>query len=252
MGLITIDTKYGPIDVKIKGNKPTSEEFFKLDDIEAQPEKYIPKEIIDAYSKSLKGEDQTFDYATGIQDGKLRRMLGRADTRGDEEKVLKEAFGLLETEFTRDNRGRLALTPEGAQKFGIETDKNVIIDEKGFTRQDFSDLTGVGTTVAGGVAGAVAGTLVGGPIGGIIGAGLGGAGGKSVEEATEALQGVQAQEGKEIAKDIAVEGLIAAAGEGIFAGLGKAFRVVSGTGGGGKGLPDDRVKNILAAEKTGY
>ena len=252
MGLITIDTKYGPIDVKIKGNKPTSEEFFKLDDIEAQPEKYIPKEIIDAYSKSLKGEDQTFDYATGIQDGKLRRMLGRADTKGDEEKVLKEAFGLLETEFTRDNRGRLALTPEGAQKFGIETDKNVIIDEKGFTRQDFSDLTGVGTTVAGGVAGAVAGTLVGGPIGGIIGAGLGGAGGKSVEEATEALQGVQAQEGKEIAKDIAVEGLIAAAGEGIFAGLGKAFRVVSGTGGVGKGLPDDRVKDILAAEKKGY
>jgi len=252
MGLITIDTKYGPIDVKIKGNKPTSEEFFKLDDIEAQPEKYIPKEIIDAYSKSLKGEDQTFDYATGIQDGKLRRMLGRADTRGDEEKVLKEAFGLLETEFTRDNRGRLALTPEGAQKFGIETNKNVIIDEKGFTRQDFSDLTGVGTTVAGGVAGAVAGTLVGGPIGGIIGAGLGGAGGKSVEEATEALQGVQAQEGKEIAKDIAVEGLIAAAGEGIFAGLGKAFRVVSGTSGVGKGLPDDRVKDILAAEKKGY
>jgi hypothetical protein len=252
MGLITINTKYGPIDVKIKGDKPTSEEFFKLDDIEAQPEKYVPKEIIDAYRKSLKGEDQTFDYATGIQDGKLRRMLGRADTRGDEEKVLKEAFGLLETEFTRDNRGRLALTPEGAQKFGIETNKNVIIDEKGFTRQDFSDLTGVGTTVAGGVAGAVAGTLVGGPIGGIIGAGLGGAGGKSVEEATEALQGVQAQEGKEITKDIAVEGLIAAAGEGIFAGLGKAFRVVSGTGGVGKGLPDDRVKDILAAEKKGY
>ena len=63
-------------------------------------------------------------------------MLGRADTREDEEKVLKEAFGLSETEFTRDRRGRLALTPEGAQKFGIETDIPILIDEKGFTRQD--------------------------------------------------------------------------------------------------------------------
>ena len=103
-------------------------------------------------------------------------MLGRADTREDEEKVLKEAFGLSEAEFTRDRRGRLALMPEGAQKFGIETEIPVLIDESGFTRQDLADLSGLGTTVAGGVAGAIGGTLVGGPIGGIIGAGLGCAG----------------------------------------------------------------------------
>ena len=235
MGQISINSKAGPITFKITGDTPTQSESVRI-------QKRLRKINSEVSPKSVTGQrdEAVFDRVTGIQDGKLRRMLGRADTREDEEKVLKEAFGLLETEFTRDNRGKLALTPEGAKKFGVETDKNVIIDEQGFTRQDFSDLAGVGTTVAGGVTGAVLGTLVGGPVGGIIGAGLGGAGGKSVEEATEALQGVQAQEAEEIAKDIAVEGLISAAGEGIFAGLGKVFRVVRGTGRVGKGLPDER------------
>ena len=252
MGNVTVQSRFGDIDVKIAGDTPTFEEFLKIDDIKSNPKAYLPEDVISSYQKSLRGENVDFDYKTGVQDTKLRRMLGRADTREDEEKVLKEAFGLSEAEFTRDRRGRLALMPEGAQKFGIETEIPVLIDESGFTRQDLADLSGLATTVAGGVAGAVGGTLVGGPIGGIIGAGLGGAGGKAAEEATEALQGVQAQEGSEIAKDIAIEGLVSAAGEGIFAGLGKAFRVVSGTGRVGKGLPEGRVEDILAAEKRGY
>ena len=252
MGNVTVQSRFGDIAVKIAGDTPTFEEFLKIDDIKSNPKAYLPEDVISSYQTSLRGENVDFDYKTGVQDTKLRRMLGRADTREDEEKVLKEAFGLSEAEFTRDRRGRLALMPEGAQKFGIETEIPVLIDESGFTRQDLADLSGLATTVAGGVAGAVGGTLVGGPIGGIIVAGLGGAGGKAAEEVTEALQGVQAQEGSEIAKDIAIEGLVSAAGEGIFAGLGKAFRVVSGTGRVGKGLPEGRVEDILAAEKRGY
>ena len=248
MGTVTIETRFGDIDVKIAGDTPTFQEYLKLDDIKSNPQDYVSSDVVESYRSSLRGEDEQFDYSTGVQDTKLRRMLGRADTKEDEERVLKESFGLSETEFTRDRRGRLALTPEGAQKFGIETDIPVLIDEKGFTRQDLSDLSGLGTTVAGGVTGAVAGSIVGGPIGGIIGAGLGGAGGKSVEEATEALQGVQAQEGSEIAKDIAVEGLISAAGEGIFAGLGKAFRVATGAARTGKDLPEEQIKTILDAK----
>ena len=72
--------------------------------------------MIKSYKSSLRGEEAQFDYKTGIQDGKLRRMLGRADTRQDEEKVLKESFGLLETEFIRDNRGRFCFNARRRKK----------------------------------------------------------------------------------------------------------------------------------------
>ena len=89
MGTVTVNSRFGDIDVRIAGDTPTLEEFFKIDDIKSNPQDYVSDNVIQSYKSSIKGEDQTFDYATGIQDGKLRRMLGRADTRGDEEKVLK-------------------------------------------------------------------------------------------------------------------------------------------------------------------
>ena len=117
MGIISVDTKYGPLEFEIKGDTPSVSEQLRIQDVLVSPEQYFSDDVIKSYKSSLRGKEAQFDYKTGIQDGKLRRMLGRADTREDEEKVLKESFGLLETEFTRDNRGRLALTPEGAKKF---------------------------------------------------------------------------------------------------------------------------------------
>ena len=247
MGIVTVDTKYGPIDVTIAGDKPTIKEKFKLDDIKYNAKAYVPEDVLAEFETKSKGFDVGFDTTTGIQDGKLRRMLGRADTPEDEEKVLREGFGLTEDQYTRDSRGRLALTPQGAQVFGLETDKPVLVDETGFSKNDFSDLTGLGTVIGGGVTGAIAGTAVGGPIGGIIGAALGGGGGKAIEEGTESLQGVQAQESGEILKDIGKEALIAGAGEGIVAGVAKVFRVASGTGRVGDKLTEDKVKDIVAA-----
>ena len=254
MGLITINTKFGPIDVKIKGDKPTNEEFFQLDSIEAQPEKYVPQEAIDAYNKSLKGKNAGFDYKTGIQDKKLRRMLGRADTQEDQEKVLMDGFGLTRDQFTRDKLGNLALMPEAAQKFGIESSVPVMIDESGLTMRDLSDLSGLGTTIGGAVTGAIAGqAAIPIPIvGATIGAALGGGGGKALEEGIESFQGVQAQEGSEVGKDILKEAAIAGAGEGIFGLLGKTYRIIRGTDRVGKGVPEERVADILAADKRGY
>ena len=247
MGIVTVDTKYGPIDVTIAGDKPTIKEKFKLDDIKYNAKAYVPEDVLAEFETKSKGFDVGFDTTTGIQDGKLRRMLGRADTPEDEEKVLREGFGLTEDQYTRDSRGRLALTPQGAQVFGLETDKPVLVDETGFSKNDFSDLTGLGTVIGGGVTGAIAGTAVGGPIGGIIGAALGGGGGKAIEEGTESLQGVQAQESGEILKDIGKEALIAGAGEGIVAGVAKVFRVASGTGRVGAKLPEEKIEDIMAA-----
>ena len=247
MGIVTVDTKYGPIDVTIAGDKPTIKEKFKLDDIKYNAKAYVPEDVLAEFETKSKGFDVGFDTTTGIQDGKLRRMLGRADTPEDEEKVLREGFGLTEDQYTRDSRGRLALTPQGAQVFGLETDKPVLVDETGFSKNDFSDLTGLGTVIGGGVTGAIAGTAVGGPIGGIIGAALGGGGGKAIEEGTESLQGVQAQESGEVLRDIGKEALIAGTFEGLGAGIAKVFRVASGTGRVGAKLPEEKIEDIMAA-----
>lgn len=254
MGNVTVKSRFGDIDVKIAGDTPTFEEFLKIDDIKSNPKAYLPEDVIKSYQTSLRGESADFDYQTGVQDTKLRAMLGRADTAEDEEKVLREGFGLTETEFTRDRRGRLALTPEGAQKFGIETEVPVLIDESGFTRQDLADLSGLGTTITGAVGGALAGqAAIPVPVlGAAIGAAIGGGAGKAAEEGIEALQGVQAQTGSEVLGDVAKEALISGAGEGVFGLAGKAFRVVSGTGRVGKGLPEERIQDIAAAEKRGY
>jgi len=248
MGIVTVDTKYGPIDVTIAGDKPTIKEKFKLDDIKYNAKAYVPEDVLAEFKTKSKGFDVGFDTTTGIQDGKLRRMLGRADTPEDEEKVLREGFGLTEDQYTRDSRGRLALTPQGAQVFGLETDKPVLVDETGFSKNDFSDLTGLGTVIGGGVTGAIAGTAVGGPIGGIIGAAIGGGGGKAIEEGTESLQGVQAQESGEVLRDIGKEALIAGTFEGLGAAVAKTFRVVTGTGRVGAKLPQEKVDDILAAQ----
>ena len=247
MGTVNLQTQYGPINVEIAGEKPTLKEFFAIDQIKNNPKPYIAEDLLAEYETKSKGFDVGFDTTTGIQDGKLRRMLGRAETPEEEEKVLNEAFGLTPDQYTRDSRGRLALTPQGAQVFGLETDKPVLVDETGFSKNDFSDLTGLGTVIGGGVTGAIAGTAVGGPIGGIIGATLGGGGGKAIEEGTESLQGVQAQESGEILKDIGKEALIAGTFEGLGAGIAKVFRVATGTGRVGAKLPEEKIEDIMAA-----
>ena len=247
MGVVNVDTKYGPIAVTIKGDSPNIDEVLEIDKIKYNTKDYLPKDFLAEYETKSKGFDVGFDTTTGIQDGKLRRMLGRADTPEDEEKVLREGFGLTEDQYTRDSRGRLALTPQGAQVFGLETDRPVLVDETGFSKNDFSDLTGLGTVIGGGVTGAIAGTAVGGPIGGIIGAALGGGGGKAIEEGTESLQGVQAQESGEVLRDIGKEALIAGTFEGLGAGIAKVFRVASGTGRVGAKLPEEKIEDIMAA-----
>ena len=80
--------------------------------------------------------------------------MGVAETKEEEDAILRK-FDLEDDDFLRDNRGRLALTPTGAAKFGQETDKNILIDEEGFSRYDFSDLSGIAPELIGGIGGAI-------------------------------------------------------------------------------------------------
>ena len=104
MGTIKVNTNDGLLSFTIKGDMPTPVEQMRIQRIVSQQ---APKRKESAQRKK---DEQMFDYKTGIQDTKLRRMLSRADTAEDEKAVL-ESFGILENQYTRDRRGRLALTP---------------------------------------------------------------------------------------------------------------------------------------------
>ena len=239
MGIVTVDTKYGPVDVTIAGDNPTTQEVFKLDDIKFNTKRYLSEDVLADYEKTKSGFDLEFDSKTGVKDAALRGRLGLAENEDEEILALQES-GLGEGDYTRDNRGRLAVTPQGAGKLGMESDKSILIDEAGFTRYDFADLSGLAAPVTGAIAGAIAGqALIPVPIlGAVIGAAFGGGGGNLAEEAIEANMGTSSQTALEIAKDTGKEALIAAAGEGVVGLIGKAFGVGVKGFGGSKLSPD--------------
>jgi hypothetical protein len=240
MGLIKVNTPTGTFNFTIEGDTPTLQEKLKIKNIlDNQPKKKVAQET----------KDPSFDTTTGVKDKKLRTALSFADTAQEEEAVLQK-FGLQEGQYLRDSRGRLALNPEGAQMFGIETDKNVLIDESKLSVADIFDLAGIVPEVGGSVAGAIGGTLIGGPIGGVIGAGIGGGSGNLFEEAGEAIAGTSKQTAGEIAKQTATEAAIAAAGEGIFSLVGKAFKTFA-RGPAGKGVSDEQLKLIRDSRELG-
>lgn len=152
MGIVAVDTKYGPLQFKIKGDKPSVKEQLRIEDVLAEPEQYVSKDVIAAAETKRKGFDVGFDTKTGIKDAGLRAGLSLAENTAEEEARLAQQ-GLSPEDYTRDSRGRLALTPSGAAKFGVETDKNVLIDERGLTRYDFADLAGIAPEVGGAIAG---------------------------------------------------------------------------------------------------
>jgi len=229
MAIIDVETPQGIVKVEIAGDTPTEQEtnairaqFFSapdkteqtFEDLLAQSRKATPE---GAPSQA------NFDTESGIQNFGLRSALSVAENNAEEEAILAKQ-GFSTADYTRDNRGRLALTPSGARKAGVETDKNILIDEEGFSRNDLSDLVGILPELGGGIAGAVKGAAVGSTIapgigtllGGAVGAFIGGGGGSLAEEAIEGLAGVSKQTAGDIAQDAAIEGGIAAAGELLF------------------------------------
>jgi len=239
MGVVNINTRYGPVAITISGDQPTPDEFFEIDRIKNDTSSYLPEGFMEEFNQVQRGFDPEFDSKTGVKDAALRGRLGLAENEDEEILALQES-GLGEGDYTRDNRGRLAVTPQGAGKLGMESDKSILIDEAGFTRYDFADLSGLAAPVTGAIAGAIAGqALIPVPIlGAVIGAAFGGGGGNLAEEAIEANMGTSSQTALEIAKDTGKEALIAAAGEGVVGLIGKAFGVGVKGFGGSKLSPD--------------
>ena len=243
MAIIDVETPQGIVKVEIAGDTPTEEEtnairaqFFSAPDKTEQT-----FEDLIAQSRKATPQDQVvqtnFDTESGIQDAGLRSALSLAENKAEEEAILSKQ-GFSTEDYIRDNRGRLALTPSGAAKVGVQTDKNVLIDEEGFSRNDLSDLAGILPELAGGVTGAIKGATIGtgfAPgfgtlLGGAVGAFVGGGGGSLVEEAIEGVAGVSKQTAGDIAQDAAIEGGIAAAGELLFGIPILAYRAVAPSG----------------------
>jgi len=240
MAIIEVETPKGLVEVEIAGDKPTEEELNIIrQELFSQPQKRTSssfQDLLDQQSgltEQKQEPEQLFDTTTGIKDAGLRAALSAAENNKEQENILNN-FGLDSIDFTRDKRNRLALTPTGAKKFGVETDKNVLIDESGFSRYDFADLAGILPELTGAVGGALKGAAVGTAVApgigtllfGAAGAALGGGGGSLAEEAIEGLAGVSEQTAGEIAKDAGKEALIAGGAELLFGAPFLAFRAL--------------------------
>jgi len=214
----------------------------RIIEVEGEPGKEA--EAIAAVKKYLANETVSqdfdgnyFDYTTGVNAPILRSQLDMAETLEEKELVLQRKVGTKG--FTRDSAGNLALTPAGLKRLGISptSNKNVIIDESGFSSGDFADLAGV----VGPIAGAVAALSPHGRVLKVLknffkndriartaASALGTAGGKGVEEAGELALGLQQQSAGEVAEDLAFEALIGGVSQGLFEGGGAALHAMLG------------------------
>jgi len=230
MALITIELPNESFDVEIEGDQPNEAE-------QAAIESLIRQKTLETDTSSTEEtveEAPKFDTGTGISSGSLRAALSMAENNEEEDLILAK-FGIEEGEYLRDNRGRLALTPEGASKVGQEITQNTLIDEEGFSKYDFADLASIAPELIGGVTGAIKGAAFGSVVpglgtilGGAIGAGLGSGAGQGVEEIIEGLAGVSKQSAASIAGDIGTEAAIGFVGDLTFGVAGALFKTAKG------------------------
>ncbi len=57
MGVVNVDTKYGPIAVTIKGDSPNIDEVLEINKIKYNTKDYLPKDFLTEYEKKSKGFD---------------------------------------------------------------------------------------------------------------------------------------------------------------------------------------------------
>ena len=221
---------------------------------------YNPNDNADLFAFADDSQDKDFDYKKGA-DGRLRALMSFGEKPSEREGILQKIVG--KDGYTKDSKGRLALTPKGQQVRGMEvSDKNIIIEDKGFSARDFADLAGILPETIGAVAGGILGAP--GLFTGAAGAAAGAAAGQAVEEGIESLLGVQKQTLPEVAKDVAKEAALAGTLDLVTVGIFRAGRNALGlaakqTGPGGTADPqralrlmeDDFIPSIDASGGPG-
>ena len=180
-------------------------------------------------------DELLFDYDTGVDDLRIRRLLGRAERLDEKERILQNYVG--SSGFIKTTDGQLALTPKGLRQRGHPVQKrtladgstielNTIIDSTSpFERGDLADLMGVVGPIVGSIAGVLPQTRIYKGIkalsgnsqtaAAVLGSAVGGGAGKLTEEAADAIQGFQLQDSGELAKLFGTEAGLSAFGEGL-------------------------------------
>jgi len=188
-------------------------------------------------------EEEDFDYKTGIQSSFLRGQLDMADNMEEKEGVLQRYAG--SDGFIRDTRGNLAITPLGQRRLSSKgmldkdkiSNKNIVIDEEGFSFADFADFGGTLGPLAGAIAalsphGRLLKTLQpflkSDRITRSAAAAIGSGGGQLGEEAIETVRGLQKQTIGEVGGEALIEAGIGGIGQGLFEGGGAALHALLG------------------------
>jgi hypothetical protein len=250
MAVIQIEDQGRIFKFEIDGDKPTVTETSRINKIIRQERAKTRKSNQD----NLRNNTE-IDRKSGIRRFGLRAALAGAEKKEEEENILRKNYGLGDEDFTRDNRGRLAITKSGGDKLGLNLDRTTLVDEEGFSRYDFSaDLAGIVPELSGGVGGTLLGAAVGtavlGPgfgtlVGGSLGGGFGAAGGQALEETVETATGIQEQTAGEVLKDLRTEFILGAAGEFV---VGGTLKLLSPFIKGIKGKPLDEETLKVAGE----
>ena len=204
---------------------------------------YLAKESNEKESSKI-FDDSFFDYDKGLKNLKVRSLIGIAEGRDqagreiEKENVLKKYVG--SDGFIYDSKGNLALTPDGQRSLYEQglydeadlTDKNVVIDERGFSTGDFADLAGIAGPIFGAIAALsphVRGVKLlqmlvrNERLARIVASGIGTAGGKAAEEAYETSKGLQTQTEEEQNKMLRNEFYFGAGAQGIGEAAGVAY-----------------------------
>ena len=258
MGVLKVNLPNETFNVRIAGDKPTVQEQIKINDLIRERSRATAG--VGSAARATAAEDlpstkdeQLFDTTSGIKDAGLRAKLSAAETKGDAEAQLRVLYGMTEEDYIRDSRGRLALTPSGGAKIGVELSKPTLIDEYKFTRYDLADFAGVVPEIVGGVGGGVGGAIIGAPAGPLgmllasaLGAGIGSSAGQALEEGIEAKLGVQTQTAEEVREDLETEFKIGFLSDLTLGAFGLVGRGVGSTMRAGKGLTEEELK--VAAE----
>lgn len=188
-------------------------------------------------------EQEDFDYETGIQNKFLRAQLDMAENIEEKEAVLQRYAG--SNGFIRDTRGNMAITPIGQRRLASRgmlpkdqiSDKNIVIDEEGFSFADFADFGGTLGPLAGAIAAlsphgrlirALQPFLKGKRITNVAAAAIGTGGGQLGEEVFETVQGLQRESLGEVAGEVLTEAAIGGIGQGLFEGGGAALHALLG------------------------
>ena len=183
-----------------------------------------------------------FEEDVGIRAPSIRAELGLAESLKERENVLRGYVG--SKGFTRDSRGRLAITPIGQERLVLKgllreedkSEKSIIIDEKGTTFADIADFSGI----VGPVAGALSALTPGGRIIRFLNrfsgdrfartaaAALGSGAGEASEEAVESALGTSQESFGDIALNVAGEAGLGATGQFVGEAVGAGYKSLLG------------------------